>query len=88
MCNFTSNFAPFLYSVQKMLTMQDDLKLKKGFKIVAISLIESRFPRHFELHVETDEHKHFVQLMEQNGESEIISCSSFTPVLPPSERLK
>lgn len=86
--NFIKNFMPYLYTAQSMLSMQEDLKLKKGFKVVALSLIESRFPAHYELHVETDDHKHYVQLLEQNGQGELFPCSKFVDVLPPSERLK
>lgn len=83
-CIFTKNFMPTLYTCRKMLEMQsNELKLKKDFQIRAISIIESRFPSHYELFVETDDKKQYVQLLEQNGESELSPCSKFTAVLPP-----
>lgn len=80
---FVKNFQPLLYTVKKMLEMQEDLKLKKDFKVKAVSIIESRFPAHYEMFVETDDHKQYVQLLEQNGVTEVQPCSAFTPVLPP-----
>lgn len=80
---FVNNFHPLLYTVKKMLEMQEDLKLKKDFKVKAVSIVESRFPAHYEMFVETDDHKQYVQLLRQNGEIDVQSVSAFTPVLPP-----
>lgn len=81
---FVSNFMPVIYTARKMLEMQqDELKLKKDFKVKAFSIIESRFPSHYELYVETDDHKQFVQLLEMEGQTELKTCSKFTSVLPP-----
>lgn len=80
---FTDNLAPVLYTAQRMLEMQEDLKLKKGFKVRAVSVIESRFPSHFEMFVETDDHKQYVQLWKKLSDGLINPSSAFTPVLPP-----
>lgn len=80
---FIKDFQPMMYTVSKMLTMQEDLKLKKEFQIKAVSFVKSRYPQHCELFVELDDGKQFMQLYTER-EGGLLPDGCFVPVLPPA----